>query len=386
MSKRPSFDLAVVGAGIVGLAHALAAARAGANVVVLDRDAQANGASIRNFGYVTVTGQSGAGTWQHARRSRAVWDEIAPPAGIAILHRATAAVARTPEALAVLEEFARGEMAAGCELLNAAQLRQRVPMANSSLIGGLWSPHERRVDAREAIPHLARHLENAYGVTMVRNAQVRAVEPPILETTAGTFHAAHVVVCPGNDTLTLFPATLAAHRIRNCKLQMLRLAPQPAGWRLPCAIMGDLSLVRYGGFANCAAAGALRDRLEREAADRLAAGVHLLLVQNADGSLVAGDSHDYAATPDPFAPAAVERMIVEEALRLVDVPDTRVIERWSGVYPSAEMPVIVESPLPHVRVVVIASGTGMSTAFAVAEDVIGDLLAPAEGDRCRDGA
>jgi hypothetical protein len=138
--------------------------------------------------------------------------------------------------------------------------------------------------------------------------------------------------------------------------------------------MGDLSLVRYGGFSACSAATALRARLEREAADRLAAGVHLLLVQSADGSLVVGDSHDYGATPDPFAPAAIERMIIEEALRLVDLPNTAAIERWTGIYPSAEMPVIIEAPHPEVRVVVVASGTGMSIAFALAEDVIGGLL------------
>ena len=368
------FDLAVVGAGIVGLAHALAAARAGQRVVVIDRDAQANGASIRNFGYITVTGQAAGDTWRRARRTREIWDEIAPAAGIAILHRATAAVARTPEAMAVLEEFAHGTMAEDCELITAATLRNRMPMANADVIGALWSPHERRIEARVAIPQLARHLESTFGVTIVRNALVRAVEPPALDTTVGTFRAARVVVCPGNDLQTLFPEATAARGVRHCKLQMLRLAPQPAGWRLPCAIMGDLSLLRYGGFSACSAGAALRALLEREAADRLAAGVHLLLVQSADGSLVAGDSHDYGATPDPFAPAAIERMLIEEALRLIDVPDTTVIERWTGVYPSAEMPVIIEAPHPDVRVVVIASGTGMSVAFALAEEVIGGLL------------
>ena len=64
------FDLAVVGAGILGLAHALAAVRRGLSVVVIDRDAQANGASVRNFGFVTVTGQRAGAHWRRARRSR----------------------------------------------------------------------------------------------------------------------------------------------------------------------------------------------------------------------------------------------------------------------------------------------------------------------------
>ena len=59
MPDQTSFDLAVVGAGIVGLACALAAAKRGKRVVVLDRDAQANGASVRNFGFITITGQAG---------------------------------------------------------------------------------------------------------------------------------------------------------------------------------------------------------------------------------------------------------------------------------------------------------------------------------------
>ncbi len=80
------FDLAVVGAGIVGLAHALAAARRGLRVVVIDRDAQANGASIRNFGLVVVSGQEPGPSRKRAERSREVWLELSEQAGIGILH------------------------------------------------------------------------------------------------------------------------------------------------------------------------------------------------------------------------------------------------------------------------------------------------------------
>jgi glycine/D-amino acid oxidase-like deaminating enzyme len=104
------YDVAVIGAGIVGLAHALAAARRGKSVVVIDRDAQANGASIRNFGFVTVTGQQQGACWSRAMRSRDVWAEIVAEAGIAVAHEGLAVIARRPEAMAVLESFRANEM------------------------------------------------------------------------------------------------------------------------------------------------------------------------------------------------------------------------------------------------------------------------------------
>src|SRR5262245_61671676 len=100
----PSFDLVVVGAGLVGLAHALAGVRLGLRVGVIDRDARCAGASVRNFGFVTVTGQQYGMTWQRAKRSRDVWVELASRAGIAVHQRGLLIVARRPEAMAVLED------------------------------------------------------------------------------------------------------------------------------------------------------------------------------------------------------------------------------------------------------------------------------------------
>src|ERR1700759_4702764 len=112
-----TFDLAVVGGGIIGLAHATMAARAGKRVAVIERDVRSNGASIRNFGFITVTGQERGDSWRLARRTRDVWAELAPKAGIGIEHHGLYLTARSPEAMTVIEAFLKTEMGEGCRLV-----------------------------------------------------------------------------------------------------------------------------------------------------------------------------------------------------------------------------------------------------------------------------
>jgi len=364
-----SADLVVVGAGILGLAHALAGVRAGLRVVVVDRDAQANGASIRNFGFVTVTGQGWPDTWRRARRSRAIWAEIAEAADIRVLQRGLMMAARRPEAMAVLEDFLAGPMGEGCRILAPHQLPE--PLARGRLQGALHSPHELRVESREAIPRLAAYLAERLGVRFLRSLAATAVEPGRLHTTAGTIAAGGIVLCPGTDLVSLFPDAIARRRTTLCKLHMLRLASP--GVVLPAPVMSDLGLLRYQGYPDSADVGALRARLEAEQPEHLANGVHLIAVQGADGSLVVGDSHHYGPTPDPFQPEAVDRLILDELGSVLDLPRAEVVERWTGVYPSGPEPMFAESPMEGVRLVLVTSGTGASTAFAIAEETLATL-------------
>jgi len=92
--------------------------------------------------------------------------------------------------------------------------------------------------------------------------------------------------------------------------------------------MSDLSLVRYEGFASQSSAGALRSRLERECAAALECGVHLIVAQGDDGSLVVGDSHAYGDAADPFASARIEALILDELRALFRLPLEQVSERW----------------------------------------------------------
>jgi len=364
-------DLIVVGAGIVGLAHALHAARAGRRVLVLDRDAQANGASIRNFGFVTVTGQAAGATWRRACRARYVWADVAPQAGIAIHHRGLMMAARRPEALAVIEEFAAGPMGEGCRILHGAELAP--PLRAGGVLAALHSPHELRVESRDAIPLLAAWMERTLPVAFRRGVAVHEVAPGTVATTEGTFRAPHIVVCPGADIATLFPSAFARRSVTLCKLHMLRLADP--GWRLPGAVMSDLGLHRYRGYADCPSLPALRARLAAEQQEELDNGVHLIVVQGADGSLVVGDSHHYGPTPDPFQPEHVDALILREAAAVLDLPAPRVVERWTGLYPSGAEDAFFEAVAPGVRLVSVTSGTGASTAFGLAEEVLADLEA-----------
>jgi D-hydroxyproline dehydrogenase subunit beta len=370
-----SYDLAVVGAGICGLAHALAAARRGKRVVLIDRDAQANGASIRNFGFITVTGQQAGTCWWRAKRSVEVWLDIADAAKIPIVQRGLLTIARRAEARAVIEAFLQTDMGAECRLVEPRELKNYGSgLRADEFAGALYSPHEARVESREAIPQLAAWLSERFQVTFLRKTVVHAAAPPKLETSRGPVEAEAIIVCPGDDFSTLHADRLAQYGLTRCKLHMLRLRPQRIDERLP-PVMSDLGMIRYLGYAELPAAQTLRVRLKAEQRDHIDAGVHLIAVRSADGTLVVGDSHHYAATPDPFAPAAVDDLILDEYSHVFAGARPQVVERWTGTYASSsDRLMLVDAPCEGLRIVLITSGTGASTSFAIAEEVVAELF------------
>ena len=362
-----AFEVGIVGAGIVGLAHAYLAARAGRSVVVFDRDHQANGASVRNFGFVTVTGQAAGDTWRRALYSRDVWVEVAEAAGIDICHHGLIMLAHSDAAAEVLARFAASDMGQGCTLLDRAALQQRHAYAHDpALVAGLQSPHEVRVDSRTAIPRFAAFLAERYGVVFKRPVAVTGIGRSRVHYAGGETSARYIVVCPGHDYTSLYPEVFARHPVQQCKLQMLRLSP-PA-WRLNAAVMSDLGLLRYAGYGDAAPLGALAAHLHSAEADAIARGIHLIVVQNRDGSLIVGDSHVYAPTVDDFAEEATDDAILALARRTLDLAGCRVMERWVGVYGKSDQDALIERVDERVAVVAVTSGTGASTAFGLAAD------------------
>jgi FAD dependent oxidoreductase TIGR03364 len=274
-AQSVTYDLAVVGGGIVGLAHAYEAAQRGLKVVLFDRDTRSNGASVRNFGFVTITGQPEGDTWRRARASREIWAKITAAAAIPVHHRGLTLLTHSAEARTVIEEFVAGSMGEGCRVMEPKEVAEFCPGARPEhLTGALYSPHELRVESREAVHQLAAWLAETMGVTIIRPTTVLKVAPPTIETSHGRFIAKHAVVCPGHDFVTLFPEVIARHKPTECKLHMLRVSDP--GWRLQAAVMNDLGLTRYLGYAGCPSLPALRRKLVAKQPAAFENGLHLI--------------------------------------------------------------------------------------------------------------
>jgi len=365
-----SADLVVVGAGIVGLAHAIEARARGLSVLVVERDARAVGASVRNFGHVGTTLQGGeAAAYAAAARDR--WLRFAPKAGFELLEAGTVVVARSKAELAVLEEFA-GAHRDVTRLLGPGQVRDLFPLATAEVVGGAHLPQDLRIDPREAIPALAAWLEST-GVRFAWNTHVGSVGEGVVHTSRGDFHGARIVYAGGHGLDRLFPDIAEVYGVHRCLLRMLEVAP-PGNARIGPAIVTGTGMLRYSALAAMPAVAAVRAEIEEQQPELLDRVVNLMLTQRPDGSVVLGDTHHYDRTHQPFDDEGVAELLLREGSRLLGAKLT-VRRRWRGIY--AESPMtdfLIAQPHPGTRVVSVTSGIGMTTALGLAPAVLDQLL------------
>jgi len=364
------FDLAIVGAGIVGLAHAVEAAEHGLRVVVVDRDDRVRGASVRNFGHCFVTAQSGTAL-EYASTARTRWIELAREAEFWLATTGTLLVARLPEELEVIREFAT-ERPADARVLSPAEALEKAPV-DEHILGALWTPRDLRVDPREAAPALAKWLATERSVAFKWNTTVLRAAPGCVATTRGDIEAEAAVIAVGHDLDRLLPDVAEDARIGRCTLQMLRVASP--GYAINPALATGLALLRYDGFRDCRSLPALRKRVEDERPDLIEHGVNLLVAQLPSGDLIIGDTHRYGRTADPFRDEHLDDLLLGEAAELLGVTSLTVLERWVGVYPAAAgSSFLVTRAGQNVTVVAVTSGIGMTTALGLAQRVVGGLV------------
>lgn len=377
MKSKNQTDIAIVGGGIVGLAHAYMAARKGFNVVVFDRKLQCEGASVRNFGLIWPVGQPEE-TLDRAIRSRHHWQMIAQKADLWVKENGSLHLAFQSDELDVLEEFMEQSVwpESGCAFLPAEKaVAKNSLIKKEGLLAALWSPHELTVDPRETLKNLPLWLKDKYDVRFEYGQMIKEISYPQLITAQNEiWEAENIFVCGGADFETLFPEVYNQSGMTKCKLQMMRAVSPVGEQQFGPTLCAGLTLGHYASFSDCPSLEKLKMRFDRENPEFSENGIHVLLALNGKGELVIGDSHQYGLSPEPFDSEEINQLILRYLRSFTHLDNLKILERWHGIYP--KLPGKTEfmaEPEKGVHIVNGLGGAGMTLSFGLAEENINQL-------------
>ena len=268
--------IVVVGGGVLGTMHAVAARRRGYQVVHLEREGEARGASVRNFGLVWVSGRRAGAELTLALRARELWAELgAAVPGLHFRAAGSLTVATDEAELGVLKEAAARPDAVrrGFELLDPAAVREVNPALGGEVAGGLLCRADAIVEPRLALPALRSYLAGP-GYDWRPGREATEIAPGAVRDHTGAWHHGDlVIVCPGSvftGVVGRYLGLLARDGVRRVRLQMMQTAPMAerldhGGRRRRLAAL--LPRLRPAGTQPAAASGAGRRPGPRAAAD-----------------------------------------------------------------------------------------------------------------------
>jgi len=378
MTNKQEYDIGIVGAGIIGLAHAYFAARKGLKVVVFEKSSRSEGASIRNFGLIWPIGQD-TEKLERAMRSRASWLKLSERAGFWVKANGSVHIAYNQDELDIITEFQHsvGEIY-GSSLLQPQKTKSLSHfIVDSGLMGGLYSPNELTVNSREALPAITSYLEKEMNIAFHFNTQVQMVTDSHIYCNGQNekYQVQHIIVTGGSDIHTLFPEVYENNLLVRTKLQMLKAESELEDYRLGPTLCGGLTLTHYKAFEKCKSLSKLNERISELHPDLKKYGIHVMVSQNDHGEFIFGDSHEYDDIVSPFNKEEIDNAILKYLKNFFITENIRITERWHGVYAkntSGETELVM-NPQENVTLVNGLGGAGMTLSFGLAEEIIDNL-------------
>jgi FAD dependent oxidoreductase TIGR03364 len=362
--------IVIIGGGVLGTMHAVAARRRGYEVVHLERESEARGASVRNFGLVWVSGRRAGAELALALRARELWaalGDVVP--GLHFRPAGSLTLATDDAELRVLKEAAARPDAGQreFELLDPAGVRAVNPALRGEVAGGLLCRADAIVEPRLALPAIRGYLAGP-GYEWLPGREVTEIAPNAVRDHTGAWHQCDLVVlCPGatfTGVAGRYQSWMARDGVRRVRLQMMQTAPMAE--RLTTAVADGDSLRYYPAYDLPG-----RSLLPSQAPVAERTRAQLLLVQRAGGGLTIGDTHEY---DEPFAfdtDSDAYDHLQARAEALLGTPIPRIQRRWAGVYSEVSTGAALyhrSEPEPGVVLVTGPGGRGMTCSPAIAEE------------------
>lgn len=375
------YDLMVVGAGILGTFHAFAAAKRGYKVLLVEKDSQPVQATVRNFGMVVPSGMT-ADLLPTALDSLSIYQTMQDQFDISARRNGSWYIASDDQELAMLQELHQRNQQTGypSSLLSIDEVIRANPAVKKSYAkGALYFPEEFSVNPLQLIYRIIEFIQQEYTVEYRPNTQIISMETGqdeviSMDSAGEQYRASKAIVCNGHDFKTLFPSRFLNSDIELVKLQMMRTKPLKSV-SLNGNLLSGRTIRRYESFRNLPSwsAGEKDSELDKY-------GIHILFKQELDGSIIIGDSHEYADAREAeklsftMNQSINERMLTE-ARNIVELPCWDIAEYWAGYYCQSKTDHYYQDDIDDkIHFLTAIGGKGMTLAPGIAEKNIENIL------------
>jgi glycine/D-amino acid oxidase-like deaminating enzyme len=367
----------VVGAGIVGAAAARVLARAGCDVVVVDRGATAGGTSASGEGNILVSDKGPGAELRLTQRTLAAWDRVREelrdelPAGFPDLEfdrKGGLVVATTPAGADALLAFASTQRTAGvrAETVDDARAHELEPDLTPGLTAAVFYPEDCQVQpvvATEALLAAARrhgaHVRQQVEVTgpLLAGGRLAGVR-----TTAGNLSADAVVVAAGPWSAAVAERLGVALPVRPRRGTLLVTS------RMPARVRHKVYDADYVGSVGSGSADLQ---------------VSSVVESTAAGTVLIGSSRERRGFDDRIEARVLAALAAKALLLFPFLADAQVMRAYGGFRPYVpdHLPIIGADPrLPGLWHATGHEGAGIGLSLATA-DLLHDLiLTPASAD------
>ncbi len=371
------YDLLIVGGGALGTFHAYHALEQGLTVAILEKNSLPQGSSVQNFGQVVPSGMDAK--WQeYGRKSLEIYKAIQSQFDISVRQNGSVYIASNAEEMTLLEELAIINRSNDypSQLLTTEECQQRYAGLRSDYcVGGLFFPEEITLEPRIALHRIQQYLIAQKGLDLFTRTLAVGVDSVgegcrVNASDGRVFHADRVLVCSGYEFQTLFPEIFAQSDLEAVKLQMILLDKQPLQI-IPGSILTGLSIRRYESFRECPSYAAIKAKEDPDSLERKW-GIHILFKQTTDGSIILGDSHEYADVNDADTlqspiKAEINRFMINEAAKIFQLQNWQIRETWSGMYTQCKTSDLFQHSIDdRIQIITGIGGKGMTGSAGVA--------------------
>ena len=247
----------------------------------------------------------------------------------------------------------------------------------------LHFPDEVTVEAPKMIHRLIEYLQKKFEhfkylpSNTIIGCEISKQEVKLTNIQSENFFAPKAVICNGRDFQHLFTDLFQNSGIKVVKLNMMETMPYN-NLQLKGNILTGLTIRRYEAFHACPSFEKKDNSIYKQ--ELFDWGIHLLFKHTPEGSLIIGDSHEYADVKDRQnlgfgINQYINELIIEEGKRILELPHWKMNRYWAGYYTQHnEKEIFRHNIEDKIFVITAIGGKGMSTSLGYAKSSVESIF------------